>query len=275
MDSLKQLRHHRDVIALEAFSVPTLDVNLLLKQVFPEIKHHFLEFTSRFTANDKPIPMSHGQYAFVGELSKHNYVDIVPLTSYVPEGLIVDYLSYAQALSRAVDHAVKVQDLLNTYTTYLAMLITNEHQRFSTQNSVAIYQGLQEKREEILREMGSCFKQGSHETDVKYGDVVKRNADWPYVFGEIDSLSKQINSVNRKVLNQKVKEATELMEKVIAMIKEGKLENSAPEVATELSNGAYQIASELEFFSVVYYRVVGFVTAVNSTVDKVQNILTQ
>jgi hypothetical protein len=273
MDSLGYLKHHRDVVALETFSVATLDVNAMLKNIFPEIKKHFFEFTSRFSANDAPIPLSRDERAFVRLLEKHNYVDIAPLGVYVPEGLNVDYVSFAQALKRGAEHAAKVQDLLNKYTVYLAMLVTNEFQRFETQNSAAVYKGLQEEREEILREIGGCFKQGSHETKRKYDEVVKRNADWPIVFGEIETLGKLTNSVNRNVLNTKVKEATALMEKVINMLREGKMEGSAPEVAQELSDGAYQIASELEFFSVMYYRVLAFVTAVNATTDKVTEVL--
>lgn len=273
MDSLGYLKHHRDVVALETFSVATLDVNAMLKNIFPEIKRHFLEFTSRFSSNDQPIPLSRDQRAFMRLLEKHNYVDIAPLGVFVPEGLTVDYVSFAQALKRGVDHAVKVQDLLNKYTTYLALLITNEFQRFETQNSAKVYDGLQAEREEILKEIGACFKPGSHETKAKYDEVVKRNNDWPIVFGEIETLSKTINSVNRGVLNKKVREASELMEKVITMLKAGKMEGSAPEVAQELSDGAYQIASELEFFSVMYYRTLAFVTAVNASTDKVTEVL--
>lgn len=273
MDSLATLRHHRDVVALETFSAPMLDVNAMLRNVFPDIKKHFLEFTSRFSSNDTPIPLSRDQRSFVQLLGKHSYVDIAPLSVFVPEGLNVDYLSFAQALKRGAEHAVRISNLLNTYTTYLAMLITNETQRFSTENSAAVYKGLQEDREEILRQIGGCFLAGSHTSTVKYGDAVARNADWPLVFGEVDTLSKLTNGVNRNLLNQKVREASQLMEKVIAMLKDGKMAGSAPEVAQELSDGAYQIASELEFFSVIYYRVLAFVTAVNSSVEKVESIL--
>lgn len=273
MDSLQTLRHHRDVVALETFSVQALDVTGMLRSIFPDIKKHFVDFTSRFSSNDKPLPLSRDQRRFVSLLAKHSYTDLVPLSVYVPEGLSADYLTFAQALKRGVEHAVKVQDLLNTYSTYLAMLVTNEFQRFSTENSAAVYKGLQEEREQILRDIGACFKPGSHDTQIKYGDAVARNADWSLIFGEVDTLSKLTNSLNRNVLNQKVKETTHLMEKVIAMLKEGKLESTAHEVAQELSEGAYQIASELEFFSVMYYRTLAFVTAVNSTVDKIEEVL--
>jgi hypothetical protein len=273
MDSLQTLRHHRDVVALETFSVQALDVTGMLKKMMPDIKTHFSNFISRFSSNDKPIPLSKDNRAFIKLLEKHNYVDLEPIAVDVPEGLDVDFLAFAHILNSAVDHAVKVQQLLNTYTTYLAMLITNEFQRFETKNSVQVYQGMAAEREQILKEMGACFKQGSHETKAKYGDMIQRNKDWELIFGESDKLSKTINSVGRDALNSKVKEAAQLMDKVIQMLKDGKMESTAHEVAQELSEGAYQIASELEFFSVVYYRVLGFVTAVNSSAEKVREIL--
>jgi hypothetical protein len=239
----------------------------------PDIKKHFLDFSQRFSSSDKPVPLSRNQASFVKLLSRHNYVDISPLTVYVPEGLIVDYLSFAQALKRGAEHAVKVQDLLNKYTTYLALLVTNEYQRFSTVDSAKAYENLQAEREEILREIGGCFKEGDHTTMVKYGDAVTRNKDWELVFGEVDTLSKLTNSVSRDKLNAKVKEASNLMESVIKMLRDGKMESTSHEVAKELSDGAYQIASELEFFTVMYYRVMAFAIAVNQSVDKITDNL--
>ena len=273
MDSLQTLRHYRDVVALETFSVQALDVTTMLKRMMPDIRTHFSNFVARFSATDKPIPLTRDQRMFIQLLEKHNYADLAPLGVTVPEGLSVDYLAFAHILKQASDHAVKVQQLLATYTTYLAMLVTNEFQRFETKNSVQVYQGMATEGEQILKEMGACFKPGSHETKASYGDVIARNKDWELVFGEADSLSKQMNSVDRTALNKKVKEAAELMDKVIQMLKDGKMESSAHEVAQELSEGAYQIAQELEYFSVVYYRVLGFVTAVNATVAKVREVL--
>lgn len=273
MDSLQTLRHHRDVVALETFSVQTLDVTSMLKKVMPDIKSHFSNFVARFSANDKPIPLSRDQRNFIKLVEKHNFVDISPLAVVVPEGFDADFVVLGNVLHQAADHALKVRDLLNTYTTYLAMLITNEFQRFETKNSVQVYQGMQTERDQVLKELGALFKPGSHETKRQYGQVVTRNKDWEIVFGEVDALSKQMNSVDRTALNHKVKEAGQLMDKVISMLKDGKLESSAPEVAQELAEGAFQIASELEFFSVIYYRVMAYVTSVNTSVDKITEIL--
>lgn len=268
MDSLQTLRHYRDVVALETFSVQALDVTGMLKNIFPDIKKHFLDFANRFTSNDKPVPLARHEAAFIKLLSKHNYVDIGPLTVYVPEGLDTDYLTLAAALKRGVEHAAKVQDLLNKYTTYLALLITNEYQRFSTENSAKVYAGLQEERESALKDIGACFKPGDHSTVKKLADVVGRNKDWELIFGEVDTLSKLTNGISRDTLNKKVKEATGYMDTVIKMLQAGKMESTAHEVAQELSDGAFQIASELEFFSSMYYRVMAFAESVNASVDK-------
>lgn len=269
MDSLQTLRHHRDVVALETFSVQALDVTGMLKSIFPDIKKHFLEFTARFSGTDKPVPLSRHQAAFMRLLERHNYVDIGPLTVYCPEGMKGSYLELAAALKSGAEHAAKVMDLLNQYTTYLALLITNEYQRFSTENSVKVYQNLQEERERILKDIGACFNPGRHDSTIKYSDAVSRNKDWELVFGEVDTLSKLSNSVSREKLNAKVKEATQYIEKIMQMLKDGKMESTAHEVAQELSDGAYQIACELEFFSTMYFRVMAFNTSVNESVDKI------
>jgi hypothetical protein len=273
MDSLQTLRHHRDVVALETFSVQALDVTSMLKKIMPDIRTNFSNFVARFSANDKPIPLSRDQRNFLKLVEKHNFVDISPLAVIVPEGFDSDFVTLGHVLHTATEHALKIRDLLNTYTTYLAMLITNEFQRFETKNSVQVYQGMATERDQILKELGALFKPGSHDTKSTYGRVVTRNKDWEVVFGEADSLSKTMNSVDRTALNHKVKEAAQLMEKVIQMLKDGKLESSAPEVAQELSEGAYQIATELEFFSAIYFRVMGYVTSVNETVDKITDVL--
>jgi hypothetical protein len=273
MDSLQTLRHHRDVVALETFSVQALDVTGMLKQIFPDIKKHFLDFTQRFSGTDKPVPLSRHQASFMKLLERHNYVDISPLTVYCPEGMKGTYLELAAVLKRGAEHSAKVMDLLNQYTTYLALLITNEYQRFSTENSAKVYQGLQEARTSLLKDIGACFNPGRHDTTMKYGEAVARNKDWELVFGEVDTLSKLSNSVSREKLNAKVKEATQYMEKIVQMLKDGKMESTAYEVAQELSEGAYQIACELEFFSTMYFRVMAFNTSINESVDKITDNL--
>ena len=47
------------------------------------------------------------------------------------------------------------------------------------------------------------------------------------------------------------------------------LEGVTPQIVTELSEGAYQMASQLEMYSTVWYKVQNFVTAVNYSTEVV------
>ncbi|EKD22668.1 MAG: hypothetical protein ACD_84C00015G0001 [uncultured bacterium] len=50
-------------------------------------------------------------------------------------------------------------------------------------------------------------------------------------------------------------------------IKRNEFDGMSPEIIRNLSDGAFQVASELEFYSVMHYRVTAYANAVTRTAE--------
>src|SRR5579872_2388714 len=100
---IPQLRLAREFIALEAATFP--DVQALLTNVFPRMLSGFSGFANHFMPEAPAISVSPRYRDFIKEIGKHQYVDLIALGVFVPEGLDVPYITYLQALKPAVDHA--------------------------------------------------------------------------------------------------------------------------------------------------------------------------
>ena len=268
---LNTIRIQRDTVALEFLSGGRLAA--MAKSVLPDMVASFRSSLPDFNANDKPIPLSSRQREFIRLVEKHSYTNLAPLSVFVPEGLDATYKDYIARLDVSVDHIKHIiDDVLAPFTTYLSQLITNRDQVFNTASMDSLFSKLEEGRKNAHASIGECFKQGSTRTEVKYGDAVKRNADWEEVLHNSDHISTEMNRIDRKQLARKVKECSDLLEIVIAKIKRGELDNAADAVVQNLSNGTYQVASEVEFFSVTYYRVDALCKSIKATTEKIENI---
>jgi len=271
MDPINELRLHNEIVALEAFALP--NIRDLVSRILPGIVNNFNSFVGGLSASDTGIPLSSKNRDFLKFIDKHRYVDLAPITSYVPEGLNVPYLDFAVHLNGAVDYVLPLPETLNKFSTFLAVLLTNRDEQMSTKDKHAEYQKYEQDRLLLIKDIGRCFKPGSTVAEVSYGAVVKRNSDWEHVLGYTEYFAAKINEINRKQLNDKVKEIAGYLDKLLEQHKKGNLSNVTPEVFTELSYGTYQMARALEFFSVVYFRVLGFNESVNKTIANVMTVM--
>lgn len=265
------LRIQRDRLALEAMS--GADIKALLTDAFPSFHKEIKGFFGFFSANESGIALTSEQHNFLRELNKHTYLDISPLKAFVPEGMDVPYTNYSAELLIAVMHASRVlSGPLSAYSLFLSQLITNADQRLSSLSTTKVHKELAAEREKMNAALGKCFKKGSTETESSIGKVTQRNGDWQHVFQNSENMLHLINTVDRKVLNKKIEECSMLLDKVMELINRGDFADMSPAAFETLSSGAYEIASELEFFAAIYYKVETFASALNRTIAHFQDV---
>ena len=131
------------------------------------------------------------------------------------------------------------------------------------------------QRDICLKGTAACFKDGSTKAETTYGEVVDRNNDWGQIFPKVDGMTKTINSVSRTAVAKKMRECTEMLDVIMRKIERGDFANVSPQVAMNLSNGAFEVASELEFFAVTHYRVQAMAGAIDNTVQHVTKSLSK
>jgi hypothetical protein len=267
------LRVRRDLVALEVFSIA--DVTGLLGKVFPTIQAEFNGFVGKFasTGQDENIKFTTKERDFLKEIATRPYMDIESLHAHVPEGLAVPYLQYLDSLELAVRHASAVmEDVLAPYSVFLAQLVTNTEQKFDSKRIDQTYPNLAKERDSFNKSLGGCFTPGSNKAMVKYGDVVNRNADWREVFRRSEQIVTMINKVDRRALDKKIVECTKLLDVIMAKIGRDEFEGVNPQVVSNLAEGAYQVASELEFYSVTHYKTEALAAAIGRTVAHVLEV---
>lgn len=269
-----QLRIYRDMAALE-HAASSSSLGELVQSIFPSIVSELTGFINRFNPLEKGIHLTHFSHTFMREIVKHNYMDITALMAYKPEGLSVPYLDYTEALLPSVDHSSQIiNKVLGPYSTLLSQLITNPENQLSAHNQLTtMFSKYESDRSEMNNIIGKCFDKGSTQSETTYGNVVARNADWQKVFVNIDNMLKKINFVDRKALNKKVNECDELLHLLVEKIKKDQYKDISSEMVMNLSNGAYCVASELEMYSITYYRVLALSETVNHTVENVNRLL--
>lgn len=269
---IRNLQLTSERVALEAFIVS--DLAALVKKAFPQILDNFKDLISFTSPVEAAIALTPEARSFMNNVArKHSYVDIAPMSAWVPEGFNSTYLDYVPSLQAQVDHADGiVNETLGPFVGFLAKVLTNYDDQIATQ--AISYTALNKVREALEEDNAKHYRKGSTKAQVSVGDVIKRNSDWETVLHNADQLSMRMNKVDRKALNKKLAEATDLMDRLIKQIKAGKMDHLTPEVVTTLSNGAFQVAKEIEFYSIVYYRVLSFTDAVSKTVKNTQSVLT-
>jgi hypothetical protein len=266
-----QLTILRNAVALESLSMR--DMTAYFHDIMPSLHTSFKDFVGRFNPKQQPIQgFTSQQREFEKELGNRPFMTISQITAYIPEGLDVPYIDYAEVLLDAVKHASRVMDVLVPYTAYLAELVTDKQAVLSTKSFEAEFKLIEAERKRINEELGACFKKGSSKAEAAIGDVVQRNADWPQVFQRCNDIMTAINDVNRSSLLKKVNECNTYLEIILKMAREGKVGKVAGSAVLNLADGAYQVASELEFYAVAYYKAEVFVGCVNQTVEHFKKV---
>jgi hypothetical protein len=247
-----------------------------LQNLIPSLQKNFQGFIHGFSKSEPAVQLKGNEKDFIKLLDGRVYLNLIPLLTYVPEGLAVPYLEYLLVLKDAVQHCHDVTlKCLNDYSVYLAQIITNRELKITTMPQDAMYAKMEKARTELVTRMAKCFKAGSSKAESTYGEVVARNAEWVDVFGVLDAVDHSINTIRRDDLHKKAEECNNQLNVIIKQIRNHEFEGAGPEVVNNLSNGAYQSGSELEFFATTYFRVMTLNQAIADTMKKVSEILKQ
>lgn len=271
---LQTLEHRARLVALEAFHAP--DMLGFMGDVVTDVHHAFSGFVDRFSPTTPGLALTGVPQSFLKEITKHSYMGLRAVTAFTPEGLNVPYSQYLAALSPAVDHVARMpEQVLFPFTKFLSGIITNRELGGSSQRIDQPYPDLQAQRTRLLQGIGQCFQTNSSRTERTLADVVARNADWELVLRQADELAQTLNKIDRKVLDKKIRECVELLSAVQRKIQKKDFGSMSSQVANNLSAGTYQVASELEFYSVVFYRLQALLEAMNRSIEHLKFVFTK
>lgn len=208
------------------------------------------------------------------KLKKVNYLDISQIAIVVPEGFESKYLNYGVYIEETLNNLNKLKnEVLVPYKLYLTTFIANRDAKISTVDKTLEYDKLSLARKDSNDTNESFFKIGSVQSKQRLGTVVTRNADIILLNNKVEILENKLKVVNVSDVKNTSKECIVLLDTIIKMLGEKKFSNVSPETAKNLAKGAFEVAKEVEYFAVSYYRVKTYIAAVQATIDRVEEYL--
>ena len=271
-DPLADLQHARECIALEAFSLSSLGSGL--KDFLPSIVS---AFASNKVAAELPDmqSISADQAAFVKLIAPFPYTELMELRAFRPEGVTATYLNYLGALLPVTAYLTDIQHrVVQPYLVFLASVVSNKASSYSSNTNGLEYKKFEAYREAAYTAFGKLYAANSYAATTTVQHVVDRNTDWPAVFELAKKCTDNMKSVDLSALQSQMKQASDYLVILNDQLQtEAASSTTRPQceaAAERLSNGAYQVAKELEFFSSTYYRVLALNGAVNNTVEHIR-----
>lgn len=250
-------------IALEA-NVLTNMVQTIAK-VFPSIAE---KVTSMFAVT-KELPeltfsFSKEQKFVIENMHNVQYLDMADQKVFVPENFTGNIVEYGKLLEVLINkHRKSATDGLQNFNVYLSQFISNKDAKLSTVDATEVYYKMHKERDDSVSSLVS-FTSDNSQTSFPLGKIISRKDDLRILFDNKGSIQRQIENVDLKELNAGVKKCVDLIDLVVDQIEKGLITNVTPESTKNLAYGASEVAKEIEFFAVLYFRVIGYITCVDS-----------
>ncbi len=219
------------------------------------------------------VALPSDQRRFLELVKKVSFAEVRSLRAYVPEGFSGSLVDYSLTLKQAAEFVSPLQaQLLHPFNVLLGVLLSSSDARRLTDDKALFYGRLQTEREHRIAQIGGFFH-GGKESHRPISEVMSRNGDWETLLDQSRQATAMINSVDRALLSQSVKQADETLKLIAQLLEQGKLQHVTPETSRALSEGALQVAQQLEFYSVVHYRILGLNSCVQDTTALVAKVL--
>jgi len=220
----------------------------------------FTQLFSSFASNapsDEPIVFSRDQRKFLDLMGKISYSRLSDFSVPVPEGQKGTYLQTLTSLKEAALHSKeKINEALAYYSKYIAILVNTPEMWLSTKDEMVYYNSLEKARLAVATAMEANFDHGKHNPMLSYGDAIARQQDWFDVLKTMLEVSDIINGIDRQKIKKSIASVMALVDVLKSKAKaDGSInDNISPQVISAIADGAYQVAKELEFYSVVHFR---------------------
>lgn len=198
------------------------------------------------------------------------FLDLASIKTVTPEGFKGQYVDYATVLLNAsIDMSSIVDNVLKPYMTYLAQFVSNKDAKKATKDNTSIYKSMKANREQAMLSMDKFLTQGLGVNAV-IGDVINRKQDLHSVYSTKANIVLQFKAIDLNEVKSCVKHCTDMLEIIIRQTEDGQILNVTPEVTQNLALGAAEVAREVEYLSILNYRVLTFTTCVDHMTEKLK-----
>ena len=204
------------------------------------------------------------------KLATHRFIDFQKTLTSTPEGFSGNLIEYGFFLLEiSVPLFKEANSLLGEYCAILAVFLTNKEDRRSLQDHTSFYSDLQKKRERIIERMEKFYKKESNVQKAHIGDLITRFSDLDEVANVTKDLSKARKKAQLEDVNNRVRQACDMLERVVAMTQRDSTQTISPEAARNVAEGAYEVGKYVELISIYAFRVEQYTAVVKNMFDTV------
>lgn len=216
--------------------------------------------------------LSNEEQAFLKHLETASFAEVRLFRADLPEGFVGNLLAYSQDLASYAETLSNLSSqVLLPYTVFLAQLMSSPDPSKILDDHQAVYSVMASKRQAGYDALGAYFK--GTQSSTRIGDVMSRNSDFKPLFENIKKAVDAVNAVNRAELSQLITQAEDYLQVLYNQMHEGKMQSISPEASRALADGAYQVAAQVEYYSLIHFKVLALSQSVKATVLRVNEIL--
>ena len=224
---------------------------------------------TQFVFTDKPenlVKLSKEEQAIVGAIQNETFDSLSKLRVAVPEGMVGNYVSYGRDLLNGFGyHEDTALEALETFYIMVAAIITNKDAKISLKDNTRVYEALERSRKDLNKKLASYFIARSTQPEQEFKKVFSRKE-------EVEELFKLTHELKAKLEKTKVDEVKAVTEKItdaiatlIKLVEEEQMDKLSAAQYKNITKGAYEMAYQVEMFSVNYYRALTYVNSVDSS----------
>ena len=215
-----------------------------------------------FTRNEKKI---------LELLPSVPYDELAVLRLAVPEGFQGNYNTYFSVLAQSFAYHQSIAlPAIEKYYIELASIITNRNAKLSLKDRTDQTKSLTSSREKLNDDLSSFFLTRSTQAEQPFGKLFTNEHEVKQLFRQRYELQDLLKNTKLNLVTGHVENIKSSLDVLIKMAEEGKIEELSPAQLRNLTEGAYEVASQVEFFAINYFRTI---TAVNTITPLQVNLL--
>lgn len=238
-----------------------------LKSFFPSVLARFKEVAVIINVSDcgiKPIEVKYSkdQKKVIQALQDTPYTDLIRFPIQVPERLNVKFVDAIPVYSDMIDHMHETMTkTVKDFRVYIGSVLTNKDSKISLKDNKGLYKKIEETRTELEQRIAKMYSDRNDRAIRHFDEMFSRNSEVEKLYAAAEQFKKRVDAFDLNSLKDQTSMCVVILEDIINQIDSGKIETLSPEACVNLSAGVFEIAKEVEFFSLNYFRLLTFITA--------------
>lgn len=247
----------------------TKKISDYLSDLLPTVKAVIEDSSKKLELETIP-ELNKDQKVFLEVANKYPFQEMRELKAWKPEGSNCTYLEFTNELVSQIDRANNIKKvIIDPYMVFLAKLVSRDNSINSTNSNKALFFNLETSRNKAYDSISKLYKEDSVESITTVGKVIDRNNDWVEVLQKVNLITDKVNQIKIKDIQSDISICNNYLSDIMDDIKKEDTLNISPETIKQLADYTYQVAKEVEFFSVTYFRVLTIKGSVENTMEQV------